>query len=670
MLVGGSVFRLPPAVRESEEKMEKIGVWMTCPMSTYLQQELAKRFQVFKSWEIPSVAEFLHQHSLSIRAVVGNGAYGVDSELIESLPSLEIVASHSAGLDQIDLVKCKDKGIKVTYTPDALTEEVADWAILLILATLRRICVCDRFVRSGLWKNGDFSLTTKFSGKSVGIIGLGRIGLAIAKRAEAFGCPISYSSRSQKPDLRYKYYPRVVDLAANCQILVVACALTNQTHHIINREIIDALGPKGFLINIGRGPHVDEPELASALAEGRLGGAGLDVFEHEPEVPKQFLGLNNVVLSPHVATGSVETRKTMADLVIGNLEAHFQVRFSSVDFNKSLVKELTKYRVHKISLQKSRRIRMEDVSVLMTCPMSSYLEEHLDKRFNLFRFWTIPSKNQFLRENSNHIRAVVVNTTFGADSELVESLPKLEIVASYSVGLDKIDLAKCNERGIRVTNTPDVLTDDVADVAIGLILATSRKICSCDGFVRSGSWRNGDFELTTKFSGKSVGIVGLGRIGSAIARRAEAFGCPISYYSRSKKPNTDYKYYSNIVELAINCQILIVACTLTDETRHIVNREVIDALGPKGILINIGRGQHIDEPELVSALLEGRLGGAGLDVFENEPDAPKQLFGLQNVVLMPHVGSDTLETTKAMADLVIANLEAHFMKKELLTPVV
>lgn len=147
--------------------------------------------------------------------------------------------------------------------------------------------------------------------------------MAIAKRAEAFSCPISYYSRTEKPEIKYQYYPSVVELAANCDILVVACALTTETHHIINREVIDALGPKGVLINIGRGPHVDEPELVSALVEHRLGGAGLDVFEHEPEVPEELFGLDNVVLLPHVGSGTVETRQAMADLVIGNLEAHF-----------------------------------------------------------------------------------------------------------------------------------------------------------------------------------------------------------------------------------------------------------------------------------------------------------------------------------------------------------
>ena len=172
-----------------------------------------------------------------------------------------------------------------------------------------------------------------------------------------------------------------------------------------------------------------------------------------------------------------------------------------------------------------------------------------------------------------------------------------------------------------------------------------------------------------QFTGKSVGIVGLGRIGWAIAKRAEAFSCPISYYSRSEKPDSKYKYYPNIIDLAANSEVLVIACPLTEETRHIINRKVIEALGPKGVLVNIGRGPLVDEPELVFALLEGRMGGAGLDVFKHEPNVPEQLFGLDNVVLLPHVGSATWETRKDMADLVLGNLEAYFLNKPLLMPV-
>ncbi|GLT56063.1 hypothetical protein SLA2020_291360 [Shorea laevis] len=279
---------------------------------------------------------------------------------------------------------------------------------------------------------------------------------------------------------------------------------------------------------------------------------------------------------------------------------------------------------------------MEAIGVLMTYPMNEYLEQELEKRLNLIKLWKAPEQSGFLNIHKNSIPAVACNSNIGADAQLIEAL--LEIVATCSVGLDKIDLIKC--KGIRVTNTPDVFTDDVADLAIGLILAVLRRLCESDKYVRSGKWKKGDFKVTSKFTGKT------------------------------QKPEINYKYYPNLVELAFNCQILVVACALTEETQHIINREVIDALGPEGVLINIGRGLHVDEPELVSALVEGRLGGAGLDVFEHEPEVPEKLLELGNVVLLPHVGSGTVETRKAMADLVIWNLEAHFVNKPLLTPVV
>ncbi|XP_019198354.1 PREDICTED: hydroxyphenylpyruvate reductase-like [Ipomoea nil] len=306
--------------------MEEIGVLLLRPLSSYLQQEISKRFTLFKFWEPPfhSNPKLLKHHSSSsIRAVVGDGVRGADSEMIDLLARLEIVASHSSGLDKTDLVKCKEKGIRVTFTPYASTDEVADLAILLTLATLRRICHADRFIRTGMWKKQDFGLSSKFSGKSVGIVGLGRIGSAIARRAEAFGCPISYTSRSKKLDSNYTYYPGVIDLASNCQILIVACALTTETRHIVNRGVMDALGPNGIVINVGRGPHIDEEELVSALVEGRLGGAGLDVLEHEPQVPHRLVELQNVVLSPHVGACTVDTRVAMADIVVANLVAHF-----------------------------------------------------------------------------------------------------------------------------------------------------------------------------------------------------------------------------------------------------------------------------------------------------------------------------------------------------------
>ncbi|XP_057526047.1 glyoxylate/hydroxypyruvate/pyruvate reductase 2KGR-like [Amaranthus tricolor] len=313
---------------------------------------------------------------------------------------------------------------------------------------------------------------------------------------------------------------------------------------------------------------------------------------------------------------------------------------------------------------------MESIGVLLGVSMNEYLEQQLSKRYNLFRFWNFPDKTQFLSQNANSIRALIVNSFISADASLIDALPNLEIVATFSVGLDRVDLGKCKEKGIKVTNTPDVLTDDVADLAIGLMLAVLRKIPQCDRYVRAGLWKKGDFRLTTRFTGKKVGIIGLGRIGAAIAKRAEAFDCPIAYHSRTKRPDSNYTYYPSVHELASNCDILVVSCALTEETRHIVNREVIDALGPKGVLINIGRGPHVDEQELVKALIEGRLAGAGLDVFDNEPHVPKEMFKLDNVVILPHVASGTVETRTNMANLVLGNLEGHFNGKPLLTQVV
>ncbi|CAL9175066.1 unnamed protein product [Musa hybrid cultivar] len=315
---------------------------------------------------------------------------------------------------------------------------------------------------------------------------------------------------------------------------------------------------------------------------------------------------------------------------------------------------------------------MESLGVLLTARIDPYLEAELDRRFKLFRLWELPpaQRREFLRENAEAIRAVVGSPALGADAEMIDLLPRLEIVANFGVGLDKVDLRRCRDRGVRVVYTPDVVTDDTADLAIGLAIAAMRRICDSDRYLRDGSWKGkGDYKLTSKFSGKTVGILGLGRIGQAVAKRAEGFGCPICYCSRSEKRHTNYKYYPSVLELAANCQVLVVACPLTEETHHIINREVIDALGPKGVLVNVGRGPHVDECELVSALLDGRLGAAGLDVFEHEPHVPEQLFGLDNVVLVPHIGTDTLETSKAMADLILENLEAHVSNRPLLTPV-
>ncbi|CAM6093602.1 unnamed protein product [Calypogeia fissa] len=282
----------------------------------------------------------------------------------------------------------------------------------------------------------------------------------------------------------------------------------------------------------------------------------------------------------------------------------------------------------------------------------------------------IATKEVFLAETGPSIRGIVTNGSSSVTRDLVSKLPNLEIVASLSVGVDKVDLHFCKQNGVVVTNTPGVLTDAVAETTMALMLTTMRKICAADRFVRDGGWRSQAFPLTAKISGKRIGIVGLGRIGAAIARRAEAFDCRIGYWSRSeKKGPSSYKYFGSIVNLAKDSEVLIVACALTEETTKIINREVLDALGPNSYLVNVARGLVVDERELVQALVDGRLAGAGLDVFEGEPHVPEELLHMSNVVLLPHVGTGTWETIGAMADLVIANLLAHFSGKPVLTPV-
>ncbi|CAM6093592.1 unnamed protein product [Calypogeia fissa] len=294
----------------------------------------------------------------------------------------------------------------------------------------------------------------------------------------------------------------------------------------------------------------------------------------------------------------------------------------------------------------------------------------LKSKFVYYPFSEVQEKAVFLAEKGESIRGLVVDVACKVSEDLLSKLPNLEIVSAFSVGTDNVDLQLCKQRSVVVTNTPDVLSDDVADLALALTLTTMRQIAAADRYIRDGKWLDRPYPLTTQVSGKRVGIAGLGRIGVAIAKRFEGFGCSIRYWSRSEKKEFPYKYSPTITDLAKESDILMVVCALTPETTGVVNREVLDALGPKGYVINVARGPVINEAELVKALVEGRIAGAGLDVFEKEPYVPEELLKMDNVVVQPHVGSGTVETRKAMADLVVANLEAHFSGKPVLTRVV
>ncbi len=272
-------------------------------------------------------------------------------------------------------------------------------------------------------------------------------------------------------------------------------------------------------------------------------------------------------------------------------------------------------------------------------------------------------------EIAPRIRAIAASGESKVSRELIAQLPALEIVSVFGVGYDGIDVAAARERGIAVTHTPNVLNDEVADLAMALVLAVSRRLVEADRYVRSGAWANGPMPLARKVSGARMGIVGLGRIGKAIARRAEAFGMSIAYTARTAKADAPYPYFATAEALAREVDFLVVITPGGAATRKLIDADVLAALGPKGYLVNVARGSVVDEQALVQALREGTIAGAGLDVFENEPSVPAELLALDNVVLTPHVGSATWQTRQAMADLAFGNLQAHFAGRPLLSPV-
>jgi len=262
---------------------------------------------------------------------------------------------------------------------------------------------------------------------------------------------------------------------------------------------------------------------------------------------------------------------------------------------------------------------------------------------------------------------VGVGSTAKVDRKLLAMFPNVKMISIFGVGYDGIDVAAVKERGIQVTHTPDVLTDDVADLAMGLILSIGRRIPQSDKFVRNGDWVSEPFTMTHKVTGTRLGVVGFGRIGQAIAKRAAAFDMSIAYTGRRAKTNAPYRYYASASELAANSDYLVVAVPGGDDTKNMINAQVLKALGPKGIVINIARGSVIDQTALIQALKDKSIAGAGLDVFWDEPNIDPQFFKLHNVVLTPHNGSNTHETRRAMADLALANLKAFFDDRPLLT---
>jgi lactate dehydrogenase-like 2-hydroxyacid dehydrogenase len=309
----------------------------------------------------------------------------------------------------------------------------------------------------------------------------------------------------------------------------------------------------------------------------------------------------------------------------------------------------------------------KSIEILQTGKLLASCEAALAERYTVHKLHEQTDKAGWLAANGARIRA---HAGSGVQADLMDALPNLEIIASFGVGYDNIDTKAAKARNIRVTNTPNVLNDAVAELTIGLMIALARRIPQADQYVRQGKWLGGNMPLLSELTGKTVGILGLGRIGKEIAVRAQAMKMRVVYHGRKRQPAEPHIFYDNLTDMARDSDWLVIIAPGGKGTERIVSREVLTALGPKGMLVNVARGTLVDEPAMLDLLQNGGLGGAALDVFENEPQVPAGFLALDNVVLSPHQGSATNQTRDAMGALLVANLEAHFAGEPLVSAVV
>lgn len=313
---------------------------------------------------------------------------------------------------------------------------------------------------------------------------------------------------------------------------------------------------------------------------------------------------------------------------------------------------------------------MSDFQALIHGPVMSLVASRLAAALPTVKLWEQADPAAYLKANGSRFQALVGGFKGHIDGAVMDQMPNLKIISNFGVGYDAVDAVEAGRRGIVVTNSPDVLNDEVADTAIGLLLMTVRKLPQSEQYLRAGRWeRDGNYPLSASLRGRTMGIVGLGRIGKAIALRAETFGLKIAYYGRTRQSDVSYPFYSDLVAMARDVSILMVIVPGGASTKHLINRPVLEALGPDGYLINLSRGTVVDEKVLIDMLAGNAIAGAGLDVFEAEPHVPAALMALDNAVLLPHVGSASHHTRDLMGNLVVDNVLAIAAGKAPLTPV-
>ncbi|MFW5389367.1 2-hydroxyacid dehydrogenase, partial [Yersinia sp. 2542 StPb PI] len=299
-------------------------------------------------------------------------------------------------------------------------------------------------------------------------------------------------------------------------------------------------------------------------------------------------------------------------------------------------------------------------AVLIIAPVMDYLTEKLEQTFTVHKLFQVTDHAEFFAEQGQNIKGIVTRGDIGVSNEVLALLPEVQIISIFGVGTDAVDLATTHERNIIVTTTPGVLTDDVADTALGLIIATSRRLCLADKFLRAGQWPHSTLPLSSKVTGKRLGVFGMGQIGQAIARRAAGFDMQIAYTDKAHNETLPYQYVPDLMSLASQSDILVVAISGGKDSAGLVNNTVFAAMPNHAILINIARGSMVNQDDLILALQQQNIGGAGLDVFADEPNVPLALIEMDNVVLLPHIASATTETRIQMSDIVFSNILAHF----------